>query len=47
MDFVPTGINPVNKALEDYIENSLYAYGVECKQSKRITRFAASLVEVS
>lgn len=47
MNFVPSGLNPVNKALEDYMESLMYSRGLEGKQLKRTVHLSASLIEVS
>lgn len=47
IQFVPTGINPVNEALEDHLSNLMYTRGIECKQLTRTIRLACVLVEAS
>lgn len=48
MGFVPTGISPANKAVEDYMKDLIYTRGLEeCGQLKHTIHLAASLIEVS
>ncbi|GJJ15978.1 hypothetical protein Clacol_010257 [Clathrus columnatus] len=44
--YVPTKINPVNKALEDYMEHLMNTRGLACEQLKKTINFSASLSEL-